>query len=253
MRYILVLFISYYSLFGYDIVDIDFHINLVDSQDIKKAYIIDCGAVEKFVDTGMGFTVYREFDQGINNLIGRIEIYSYGYQYSKCKEVEVSETLRERNLSLHSISIGDYCFPSVKIMDNDLFRGRGSIEISEKGRREINNKVIPMIMTESFYSMKIAVYLDGKGVEGREIELSLQKGEELKKFFINRYKIPITYMEIEPYGNLQNMSMDDTQKNSFIDFVFIPPEVTYVDSVYEEVIDSGVEKPKEISPPQEKE
>ena len=250
MKYLTILLFTI-NLFSYDLVDIDFHINMVDSQDVKKVYIIDCGAKDQFIDTGVQFSVYREFDQGINNLIGRIEVYNYGYEYSKCKTVEISETLRERNISLQTLSIGDYCFPSVKLFDNQIFKDNRSTTVTKNGEREINNLLLPMILTEMFYNMKISVYLDGKGVEGREVEYSLQKGEAVKKFLKDKYNIPLTYMEVEAYGNLQTMSKDDPKKNSFIDFVFFPPEVTYVDSVYEEVIVEPLEEPGEISEPKE--
>ncbi|PID29420.1 MAG: hypothetical protein CR982_02905 [Candidatus Cloacimonadota bacterium] len=246
MKYFIILLFSI-ELFSYEIVDIDFNINMVDSQKIGRTYIIDCGVDDNFVKNGTQFSVFREFDKEINSFLGRVEVYNVGKTISRSKCLEISETIRERNQTPETISVGDICFPSVKVYDNDIFETVGSVKISKRGEVVINNKVLPMILTEQFKKMKIYVYLDSKSLKGNDLEISREKGESLKKFLNNKYDIPFRYLEVEPCGNLQKMFRDKSKKNSFINFVFFPPETIYKDSIiYEEIVVDSIAKPREI-------
>ncbi|MBN1968822.1 MAG: hypothetical protein JXR48_11800 [Candidatus Delongbacteria bacterium] len=250
MKHILfILLTTSFSLFSLDIVDIEISVNLNKNSSNSKTVIVNCGAKDRYVNNGLQMTVYREFDSGVFNLVGRIEVFSFGMEYSKCRILEVSETIRERNMEIHSIALGDYCFPSVKILTSDLFQSSNSDQLTEKGKKEINNLVIPIAITESFQNMKINVYNDSGKSETEEMEFSRLRGTMIKKFLIERYKLPEDYIETNFYGTLQKMSKDDKNLNSFIDFVFIPPEEIYMDQEFElaEPVEDNSLAPVEIN------
>ena len=222
--------LPYYSenniILGFAVSDIEIEINLENTQKKHRTFIIDCGNKENlFLTNGTDFSIFREDNQGIVNHIGNLEAVSIGRTTCKAKLKTLSATINERTLGIKNIAIGDIAYPSITLKITDLFKNSNSDKLTKKGKKNISDKILPMINTGEFEKIKIFTFLNrGKSTES-EIAHSSILSENIKKNLLIKHGIPEEFIEIHNIANLQNLYGDKSRsKNSRIEFIFVSPE-----------------------------